>query len=57
MNNVATELDFIETCYNDAETLESALWDNTEDILAGVQFSDDLAGRNNIDADLEIVLR
>lgn len=59
MNNVAAEFNFEkDNCFSNSQTLETALWDNMEAVtLAGIQFSDSLAGRTDLDDNLEVTIR
>ncbi|KAK9729459.1 hypothetical protein QE152_g15934 [Popillia japonica] len=59
MNNVAEEFNFEKDhCFLNSQTLETALWDNMNDVtLAGIQFSDSLAGRTDLDDNLEVTIR
>ncbi|KAI4457978.1 atp-binding cassette transporter subfamily a abca [Holotrichia oblita] len=59
MKNVAAQFNFAtNSCYNDSQALENALWDNMNTVtLAGVQFSDSLAGRTDLNENLEVIIR
>ncbi|KRT81014.1 hypothetical protein AMK59_6215, partial [Oryctes borbonicus] len=57
MNNVAEKGDFHAQCYNDSQELETRLWNNMNDTLAAVVFSDSLSGRNDLDPDLIVTIR
>ncbi|GJQ88075.1 hypothetical protein Trydic_g13088 [Trypoxylus dichotomus] len=59
MNNVAAAYNFTpNACYVSSKVLENALWDKMKSVtLAGVQFSDDLSGKDNIEENLEVVIR
>ncbi|GJQ88081.1 hypothetical protein Trydic_g13093 [Trypoxylus dichotomus] len=59
MNNVAAVYNFTpDVCFVNSEALENVLWDNMEsETLAGVQFSDVLSGKDDIDENLNVVIR
>lgn len=57
MNNVAESNNMTAQCYDNSQNLEIRLWDDTNNTLAGVQFSDSLSGQNNLDADLTVAIR